>query len=156
MRQLYDPAHAAWVDIRKDGFEKIRRRVEWTAGIRKVWDRVKIVETGPGPDGAVISGRPIEVRVAVDLAGLAPRDVRVEAVVGRIGAGGHLEHSEVLTLPFVEQRDSVYVFAKEILPQQTGRLGYSVRIAPNHYDDPLTRSCDSLLKWAASPGERQA
>jgi starch phosphorylase len=154
--QLYDPAHASWLDMRGNGFEKVRKCVEWNAGVARVWDRVKIVETELGPEGVVISGKPIEVRAAVDLAGLAPNDVRVEAVIGRIGPGGHLEHSEVLTLPPAGQRDSVHLFAREILLQQTGRLGYAVRVAPNHYDDPLTRSCDSLLKWAAGHTERRS
>ena len=42
---------------------------------------------------------------------------------------------------------TVAVFAKEIIPERTGRLGYSVRVSPNHYDDPITRPCTSLLKW---------
>ncbi len=127
----------------------MRRRVEWNAAIVRAWDRVKILETTHGPDGAVISGHAIQLRVAVELAGLTPGDVRVEAVVGRVGPSGRLEQSEVLVLPPVEQHDSVYVFAKEIMPQQTGRIGYTVRIAPNHFDDPLTRPCNSLLKWAS-------
>ena len=52
-----------------------------------------------------------------------------------------------MTLPAVEQHGSVYVFAKEFVPLQTGRLGYSLRVSPNHYHDPLTRPCNSLLKW---------
>jgi starch phosphorylase len=147
--QLYDPAHAAWLGIQGNRFERVRQRVEWTAKVARVWDKVKIVEAALGPEGTVISGKPIEVRAAVDLAGLAPSDVRVEAVIGRIDPAGHLEHSEVLTLPPAGQRDSVHLFAREILPQQTGRLGYTVRVAPNHGDDPLTRSCESLLSWAA-------
>jgi starch phosphorylase len=95
----------------------------------------------------MVSGHPVPMRAAVDLAGLTPDDVRVEAVVGRVGPTGHLEETEVMTLPAVEQRDRVYVFAKEFVPIQTGRLGYSVRISPNHYDDPITRPCNSLLKW---------
>jgi starch phosphorylase len=59
-----------------------------------------------------------------------------------------------MVLPAVEQRDSVYVFAKQILPQRTGRIGYTVRVAPNHFDDPLTRPCHSLLKWAVGSGGR--
>jgi len=155
MAQLYDPAHAAWLEIQRDGFDKVRKRLQWNAGIEKVWDQVRVVETTHGPDGTVISGRPIQVRVAVDLAGLAPGDVRVEAVVGRIGPSGGLEQAEVLVLPAVEQHDSTYVFAREILPRQTGRIGYAVRVAPNHFDDPLTRPCCSLLKWAAGGEARQ-
>ena len=44
------------------------------------------------------------MRAVVDLAGLKPTDVRVEAVIGRVGSTGQLEDTEVLTLPAVEQR----------------------------------------------------
>ena len=87
------------------------------------------------------------MRAAVDLAGLSPEDVRVEAVVGKVGANGNLEETTVFTLPAVERHDNVHVFAREFVPYQTGRLGYSVRISPNHCDDPLTRPCNSPLKW---------
>jgi starch phosphorylase len=99
----------------------------------------------------VLSGTPIPVEAVLDLAGLTPRDVRVEAVFGRIGANDQLEDTEVMTLPAVEQRGSSYVFAAQFLPQQTGRLGYSLRVCPNHYDDPLTRPCDALIKWSTGP-----
>ena len=101
----------------------------------------------PTPAGPVTSGVTVPVRAAVDLAGLDPEDVRVEVVIGRVGASGGLEDTEVMVLPAVEKNGSVAVFAKEIVPQQTGRLGYALRISPNHYDDPLTRPCTSLLKW---------
>jgi len=153
-RQIYEPAHAAWLEIRRNEFEGIRKRVQWNASVEKAWDRVRIVEAVHGPDGTVISGRPIQVRVAVDLGGLAPSDVRVEAVVGSIGPGGGLERAEVLVLPAIEQHDSTCVFAREILPQQTGRIGYAVRVSPNHCDDPLTRPCYPLLKWATGGAAR--
>jgi starch phosphorylase len=52
----------------------------------------------------------------------------------------------------VERNGTTAIFAKEIAPQQTGRLGYALRISPNHYDDPLTRPCTSLLKWGGHSG----
>ncbi len=106
-------------------------------------------KSDPGPDVSVLTGLPIPVRAVVNLAGLSPKDVRVEAVVGRIGVNGNLEETQVMTLPASEQVGNEYVFLKEFVPHQTGRLGYSLRISPNHYDDPLTRPCNSLLKWSS-------
>ena len=82
----------------------------------------------------------------VNLAGLAPKDVRVEAVIGRVGVNGNLEETQVMSLPPVQQEGEIYVFQKEFVPHQTGRLGYSLRISPNHYDDPLTRPCNALIE----------
>jgi starch phosphorylase len=147
LTQLYDPAHAASIRLRQNKYARARELAGWTANVHKVWDHVSFAETGPGPDGAVLNGKPICLRAVVNLAGLEPNDVRVEAVVGRVGANGQLEETEVITLPSVEQRESLHVFAREYVPQQTGRLGYALRVSPNHCDDPLTRPCNALLKW---------
>ena len=147
LSQLYQPAHLGFVDMSKNSFEPAKERARWNKQVYTVWDRVSFVEMGPGPEATVLSGRPIPMRAAVELAGLGPQDVRVEAVIGRVGVNGQLEETQVMTLQPIEQRGSVYVFSKEFVPHQTGRLGYSLRVSPNHYDDPLTRPCHSLLKW---------
>jgi starch phosphorylase len=69
--------------------------------------------------------------------------------LGRIDRKGHLEETDVLVLPAVEKHDSVAIFGKDIVPERTGRLGYALRVSPNHFDDPLTRPCTSLLKWSS-------
>jgi starch phosphorylase len=116
--------------------------------VREVWDRVHFIEAGPGPGGSVISGRPVNVRAAIDLGGLEPEDVRVEAVIGSVNAGGHLEDTEVMILPSIERNGTVATFEREIVPERTGRIGYALRVSPNHFDDPMTRPCTSLLKWS--------
>lgn len=150
MSQLYEPAHQAFLEMSKDSFSPARGRARWNEEVEKVWDNVNFLEIGPAPDVSVLTGRPIPMRAVVNLAGLSPKDVRVEAVIGRVGANGNLEETQVMSLPAVEQQGNAYVFLKEFVPHQTGRLGYSLRISPNHYDDPLTRPCNSLLKWSAS------
>jgi glycogen phosphorylase len=96
-----------------------------------------------------MSGKPVSVRANIRLAGLNPSDLRVECVIGRIGTSGGLEETEVVVLPnkSVVEPD-VAIFEREIVPAQTGRLGYALRVSPNHYDDPLTRPVTSLLKWS--------
>jgi starch phosphorylase len=148
MSQLYEPAHTAYQTIRRDSFAAVRRLAEWKAVVQSSWDQVSFVEVGPDAGGALVSGQPMPLRVVVDLAGLNPEDVRVEAVIGNVGVAGNLERTEVLALPAVGQQDNATVFAREFVPSQTGRLGYSVRISPNHSDDPFTRPCNALLKWS--------
>jgi len=148
MTLLYEPAHQACADISKDSFEPARSRSHWNEQVEKVWDNISFLEVGAGPDVSVLTGRPIPMRAVVNLAGLSPRDVRVEAVIGRVGVNGNLEETQVMSLPSVDQQGDAFVFLKEFVPHQTGRLGYSLRISPNHYDDPLTRPCHALLKWS--------
>ncbi len=148
-REFYDPAHADAVRLRNNDFEAARVLAQWNERVRQVWDRVRFVETGPAPVGTIMSEHPVPVRAAIDLAGLLPDEVRVEVVMGRVGTDGGLEDTEVVVLPPTGQNGSVAVFEKEIVPERTGRLGYALRISPNHCDDPLTRASSSLLKWSA-------
>ncbi len=146
--KLYDRAHRAYWTVARDNFAAARARVLWEHGVNNRWSSVNFVDSGAGPDSQVLSGTPLPLRASLNLAGLKPEDVRVEAVVGRVGVGGELEHTEVLTLAPLEEHDGVFLFGKDFAPNLTGRLGYSVRVSPNHYDDPLNRPCNAPLKWA--------
>ncbi len=147
-RELYDSAHQSCVRMQRSGYELAREWARWNQRVHAVWDHVRFVETGPAPLGSVTSGRPVPVRAMIDLAGLSPEDVRVEVVVGRVGTDGGLEDTEIMVLPPMEQNGTATVFGKEILPERTGRVGYALRVSPNHCEDPLTRPCTSLLKWS--------
>jgi len=144
---LYEPAHRGFVEYRSGDFKQARDHASWSARVHSVWDRVNFVEASPAPIGPVTSGRPVSVRAAVEMAGLEPNDVRVEVVMGRVSPSGGLEDTAVIELPASERIGSVTVFSKDLMPQFTGRLGYALRISPNHFDDPRTRPCISLLKW---------
>ena len=150
MTELYQPSHQAYNRLRAGGFQEVRDRVLWNVQVRKVWDQVRFVETGAAPVGTITSGLPVPVRAAVELAGLKPEDVRVELVLGRVGIDGGLEDTEVQVLPPTEQIGTVAVFARDIVPERTGRLGYALRISPDHCEDPLTRPCTNLLKWGTT------
>ena len=145
--ELYQPAHTAFTALRRGQFENARQKAVWNARVGQAWDRVRVMEASPAPDASVISGREIEIRAAVDLAGLNATDVRVEAVLGRVGPSGSLEDTEIVVLPPAGESDGATLFARKIAPRHTGRLGYALRVSPNHYEDPLTRPCPDLLRW---------
>lgn len=149
MTELYEPAHSSHTRMRQADYALSREKTKWNARVREVWDRVRFVDGGPGLSGSVISGTSVAVRAVVDLAGLKPSDVQAEVVIGRVDSNGHLEETEVIVLPFVEHQGDTAVFARDIMPERTGRLGYALRISPNHFDDPLTRPCGSLMKWSS-------
>jgi starch phosphorylase len=146
-RELYSPAHAAAIELRSNNFERARQRTAWAKKINAVWDRVRFVETGPTPTEPLTSGKTVPILAKIDLAGLNPDDVRVEVVWGHVGSNGTLEHTEVTVLKAMEQNGTATTYKKDLAPRQTGRLGYALRISPNHFDDPLTRPVPSLIKW---------
>ncbi len=145
--QFYEMAHQAYKAVRESNYDLVRERGRWQHSVAEAWDRVRFLEVGPPLDDPVFSGRPIPLQARMELGGLKADDVRVEAVIGRINPAGYLVETEVLALPPQEQNGTVAVFGREFLPQCTGRLGYSIRVSPNHREDPLTRSANPLLKW---------
>ena len=146
--QLYGPAHLAYERVRRDHFAFPREHTRWHKEVSEKWPNVKFVDFGLGIE-KVSAGTSVPLRASLDLAGLTPDDVRVEAVVGRVGAHGELEDTQVLTLgPAGTQQESIFMFGRDFAPFTTGRLGYALRVSPNHFDDPLNRPCHALLKWA--------
>ncbi len=146
--QFYEPAHQAFVQARRNHFELARQRTHWSQTIAAKWPTVSFVDTGIRGETAVLTGSAVPLRATVELAGLAPEDVRVEAVVGRIGAEGELADMQVLALKPLEQQGTRVLFGTNFAPTSTGRLGWSVRVSPNHADDPINRPCNAPLKWA--------
>ncbi len=147
--ELYDPAHRGFENMERDKFAAPRSYASWSQNVALRWQNVNFLEAGIGPDGTVLTGTSLPLRARVDLAGLAPGDVRVEAVVGNVGPHGDLEEAQVLTLDPLEQQGNVFLFGRDFAPLATGRLGFSVRISPNHFEDPLNRPCNTPLKWVA-------
>ena len=148
-QRLYSPAHAAFVDLKSNHFAKARERTAWSLRINSVWNNVRFVETGVSQSEPLTSGKPLPVRTKIDLAGLNADDVRVEVVWGQVGSNGMLEHTEVAMLKPTERDGSITEYAKDLVPRQTGRLGYALRVSPNHFDDPLTRPVPCLIKWGS-------
>ena len=147
--QLYTPAHRAWDAMARDGFAAAHQHTIWNSQVNRLWPQIRFLEASAGTDATVNAGASLPLRARIDLAGLAPTDVRVEALVGRIGAHGDLEEAQVLTMDRLEQQGTVFLFGRSFAPLTTGRLGFSVRVTPNHYADPLNRPCNAPLKWMA-------
>jgi starch phosphorylase len=144
---LYRPAHEAWEGVSANSYAKAREMVAWMDRVRSAWDRVRFVET-PKPDRMVGGGTQVALRVVMDLAGLMPEDVRVEILFGGVTAEGTLENLEVVALAPSPGSSTFHIFEATYAPKQTGRAGMSVRVRPNHSHNPLTRPCESLMKWA--------
>ncbi len=145
--QLYAPAHESFARLRASGLDVVRERARWNARIAEVWDHLRFLDAGRAPSVPVTSGMPVQVRAVLDMAGLNPEDIRVEAVLGQVGPSGSLEDTEVVLLPCTERNGPEAVFSKQLVPDRTGRVGYAVRVSANHSDDPLTRPCSAFLKW---------
>lgn len=145
--EFYEPSHRKWEEMASDHFGPAREYVRWYGEVERKWPGVTFTTAEAPATATVLSGAAVPLRAGLDLAGLTPQDVRVEAVVGRLGPRGELVETQVLTLDPLEQHDSHYLFGRDFVPLTTGRLGYAVRVTPNHTEDPLNRPCNAPFKW---------
>ena len=83
----YAPAARAAERAGADGFSPARELAAYRARLNESWPRVQVVGVDASglPDTPEV-GAEMTVRAAVQLAGLTPSDVTVEAVVGRVPA----------------------------------------------------------------------
>ena len=148
-RRLYLPAQRAWSLVVEGNFRAAREKSLWLTKLADAWDRVRFAEIDQIPVAPLLAGKPIALRAQVDLAGLSPSDVLLEALIGRITPQGFLESTEAIQMTAGDFENGLHVFSAEYVPRQTGRLGYALRISARHYDDPLTRPCHPLIKWSS-------
>jgi starch phosphorylase len=81
-------------------------------------------------------GDELQVRAVVWIDGLAPADVDVQVVHGRVSPADTITDSVVQPLHHVEtvdaQGEGRYVFEGTLKLRRTGPFGYTVRVLPNH------------------------
>ena len=75
----------------------------------------------------------LTVRASVQLAGLAPDDVTVEAVIGRVGETDDLADSVTVAMEHVGAADGMGErFESVVKLPHAGLTGYTVRVLPHH------------------------
>ena len=149
MSELYQPAHRLWKQTSADNFKAARERSSWEEQVRQSWDAIRFVDLAKHSEDQIMSGASIPLSATLELAGLKPDEIRVEAVIGPVGVNGQLQDTLILPLKPQEEQGTAVTFKSNFTVQQTGRIGYSVRVSPNQFDNPLTRPCNSLLKWVS-------
>ena len=141
----YAPASRAAARIVADGFGPARELAAYRARLNESWSRVRVVGVDASglPDTPEV-GAAMTVRAAVELGGLAPSDVVVEAVVGRVGETDDLADAVTVAMEHVDSIDGDGDrFESVVKLPHAGLTGYTVRVLPAH---PLLASSAELGK----------
>ncbi|SHG04019.1 alpha-glucan family phosphorylase [Streptoalloteichus hindustanus] len=130
VESYYLPAAASAAGVRDDGFRGAKELAEYRARVQASWNRVRVVDCDMSVNGAAapVVGAPVTVRARVELAGLGPSEVDVQAVVGRVDDADDLR--DVVTVSMTHSGGGEYV-AEVALPH-TGPAGFTVRVLPHH------------------------
>ncbi|GLW62485.1 alpha-1,4 glucan phosphorylase [Actinomadura rubrobrunea] len=131
--ELYTPAAAASRAMRADGYAGARELAAWKQRVAKAWPGVAVKRVeADAAEGPHVGGR-LSVRAVVELAGLDPADVAVEAVYGRVDESDTLlDPSSVELAPAEPDDDGRACYVGEVPLRRSGAFGYSVRVVPRH------------------------
>uniref|UniRef100_UPI0006E29684 glycosyltransferase family 1 protein n=1 Tax=Streptomyces phaeochromogenes TaxID=1923 RepID=UPI0006E29684 len=132
VERLYTPAAHAH---RAMSPSSARELAEWKSRVRAAWPHVTVdhVETSAGTPTAEL-GTTLSLRVRVALGDLAPDDVEVQAVSGRVDSEDGITDGTTAPLkpaggPDLEGR---WLYEGPLSLDRTGPFGYTVRILPTH------------------------
>jgi starch phosphorylase len=141
----YVPAARAATRISADDYAPARELAAYRARLNAAWPRVEItgVDASGLPDTPEV-GAQMTVRASVQLAGLDPKDVCVEAVIGRVGETDDLADTVTVEMAHVGAADGMGErFESAVKLPHAGLAGYTVRVLPSH---PLLASSAELAK----------
>jgi starch phosphorylase len=126
----YAPAATAGALAEAEDFHMARDLADYRRRLSGAWSYVRVTgcELGMDDGHTPVIGDPVTVHAAVDLAGLTPSDVEVQAVIGRVGDTDEL--TDVVTVSMRPAEPGRYV-AEMALPH-AGALGVTVRVLPKH------------------------
>ncbi|MEJ8278387.1 alpha-glucan family phosphorylase [Pseudonocardia spirodelae] len=129
VQDWYVPAAGAAAAAAAGDYAAARDIAQFRARLNKAWNHVRItgVDATGLPDTPVV-GSPMTVRAGVELAGLDPSDVTVEAVVGRVDDTDEL--ADPVTVAMEHRGDGTWEVAVPL--PHAGLTGYTVRVLPQH------------------------
>ncbi len=133
--RLYIPAAKGHEEFTRDGCTSAAQLSKWKAQMRKDWPQVRIsdVQVGNKDRQNILVGEALEVSAKVQLGGVDPKHVRVEAYHGESN-NGTIRNPTVTVLNEASRADNngSYIYQGAIPGTESGAYGFSVRVVPTH------------------------
>lgn len=149
--EYYLIAHRHFQHLRAQNSINARHLAAWLNRIRAAWPRVSVDSTTKIVT-EIRLGDQIPVSASVALNGLAPNDVTVQLVAGKVNGEGNMEDVTVVTMDSIGQ-DSSGRFLFQVILQpcaRSGLHGYAIRILPQNAD-AVCPFIPGLITWAHPP-----
>ena len=133
VHHLYRPAAEASRSLAQQGFAPAKELAAWRGKVVACWPRVRILHVeGGGVGDAPAVGAALGVRATIDLGGLAPDDVVVQAVYGRVDELDVLHRPVYIALSSTgEGDDGLPRYEGQVPLERAGSYGYTVRVLPH-------------------------
>jgi starch phosphorylase len=144
--QLYEPTAAAAQALRSDGSARAKDLASWKHRVRAEWGGVKVAGVDAGDEPADL-GAERPVTVTVDLGGLAPDDVEVQLIHGRVAQHDQLQTTATTVLTCDDPTARPAIYSGTMVCSTPGRYGFTVRAIPHHLDLPTPVDL-GIVTWA--------
>lgn len=144
--EYYAPAAEAYHRIAVNDLSRAHAALEWRDRVRSSWGSVRVADVQDTAGVRNSLGRSFDLTVTVELGPLTPEDVRVQAVVGKVGPNRELVSARVEDLTYQGSSDGRHVFKGKVTCDVPGYQGYTVRVIPQHEDVSVPSEL-SLVAW---------
>ena len=126
----YLPASRMVAKATGDGYSGALSLADYRTKLEVAWPRVQIFDTELLAEAVepVVVGTEVTIRARIDLAGLEPSEVDIQAVVGKVGDDDELHDPVIVPMA----ADGIGAFAARLKLPQPGAIGYTVRVLPRH------------------------
>ncbi|MFE3260024.1 alpha-glucan family phosphorylase [Nocardia sp. NPDC059091] len=144
----YTPAAAAYEAVSANDFKGAQDLSVYRRRVESAWPTVKVLQVDSSglPDTPVI-GADLDLRARIDLGGLTPADVSVQAVLGRVSPTDDLTDVHTFPMRHAGTDSGADIFTIQTPVPLSGAVGYTIRILPHH---PLLAT-DAELGLIATP-----
>ncbi|MFX0574351.1 alpha-glucan family phosphorylase [Nocardia nepalensis] len=131
--EYYAPAAAAGQRARVDEFAGARAISEYRRRVEAAWPSVKVIQVDSAglPDTPVI-GAELSLAARIDLGGLTPADVTVQAVLGRVSPTDDLSDITAFPMTHTGSDSGAELFTVETPVPLSGAVGYTIRVLPHN------------------------
>ena len=151
--ELYVPAGISYQQACADGYALATSLASYRSTLASSWKSVAIA----GIDESTTPDDELDLTAHVSLGELAPDEVTVQAVLGRVTDDGDIYdavHSPMEPVPGTDASGRTR-FRAAVAPYRSGVLGYTARVLPRH--PLLTDDAElGLVRYPASAGEPPA
>ncbi len=144
--KFYVPSALAYHNLSADGLQRAKGALEWRDRVRSNWGQVRVSNTTDTASTTNCMGREFRIHTEVELGHLTPADVKVQAVIGKVGANRELVSSRIEDLKHVDAQGSKHVFEGEFLCDTAGYQGYTIRVIPSNQDVEVPSEL-GLVAW---------
>jgi glycogen phosphorylase len=148
LEQFYLPCTERRNRFRADNRKAALELADWKAKVRACWPKVRVAKVTSDIGETLLFGSSLDVKAELELADLTEKDVTVEIYYGPLDPFGRIHEGQAVRMePAGKKSGGAQAFAGSITADQTGQLGFSVRVIPSN-PDLAEKHETALIAWA--------